>query len=185
MHLYIKNMVCNRCITAVRQELDSLNFKTISVNLGVAELVKEPTSIQLNVLNERLIKLGFELLDDQKHKLIENIKNLLIQKIQNNQVDENFSLGKFLSKALNKEYSSTSRLFSSVAGYTIEQFFILQKLEKVKEWLIYEEMTLSEISWRLGYSSVAHLSGQFKKLTGLNPSQFKKISGKRIPLDKV
>jgi AraC-like DNA-binding protein len=130
--------------------------------------------------------MGFEILDDGRQKQIGGIKKLLIEKVQTADIEEHFSLSKFLQQQLNKEYSQLSRLFSSVEGITIEQFFILQKTEKVKEWLTYDELTLSEIAWKLGYSSVAHLSAQFKKTTGMTPSQFKKIgSSNRRPLDHV
>ena len=129
---------------------------------------------QLENINLSLHELGFEILDNQKRKQIEKIKNLLIDKIQAGEIEEHFTLTDFLSNNLNKEYSQISRLFSAVEGITIEQFFILQKIEKVKEWIAYDELTLSEIAWKLGYSSVAHLSAQFKKVTGLTPSHVKK-----------
>lgn len=174
MLLYIKNMVCNRCIQAVKQELEKLKLQPLTVKLGEAELSKNVTETQLAQLNRRLNDLGFELLDDLKQKQIEKIKNLLIKKVQSGEVEEHFTISEFLSKSLNKEYSYISRLFSEVEGITIEQFFILQKIEKVKEWLVYGELNLNEISYKLGYSSGAHLSAQFKKVTGLTPSHFKK-----------
>ena len=137
-------------------------------------------------LISRLLQLGFEILDDQKQKQIEKIKSLLIKKVQSGQVEEHFSITAFLSNALHKDYSYISRLFSEVEGTTVEQYFILQKIEKVKELLVYGEENLSEISYRLGYSSVAHLSAQFKKITGFTPSQFKKLgSTQRKPLDAL
>ncbi|MEP6673736.1 MAG: AraC family transcriptional regulator [Ferruginibacter sp.] len=153
--------------------------------MGEVEMKKELTEKQSQQLNENLKVLGFELLDDQKQKQIEKIKTLLIQKVQAGEIEEHFSITDFLTKAFHKEYSQISRLFSEVEGITIEQFFILQKIEKVKEWLIYAESNLSEIAWKLGYSSLAHLSAQFKKITGLTPSAFKKIGGSRKSLDKV
>ncbi len=186
MILYIKNMVCNRCILVVRQEMKKLHLQINNISLGEAELAKEPTTKQFEQLNEALEKLGFELLDNQKQKQIEKIKNLLIKKVQSSEVEEHFSITDFLSKALHKDYSYISRLFSEVEGITIEQFFILQKIEKVKELLVYGELNLSEISYRLGYSSVAHLSAQFKRVTGLTPSHFKKMgSSHRYSLDNV
>jgi len=184
--LYIKNMVCNRCILVVKQELEKLKMQSGQVSMGEVQLKKPATDKQLQTLNDRLKALGFELLDDQKQKQIEKIKSLLINKVQGNDVEEHFSISEFLSKALNRDYSYISRLFSEVEGITIEQFFILQKIEKVKEWLVYGELNLSEISYRLGYSGVAHLSAQFKKVTGLTPSHFKKMgSAHRHSLDKV
>jgi AraC family transcriptional regulator len=139
MVLYIKNMVCNRCILVVRQELEKLHFQINNISLGEAELAKPPTTKQILQLNEALEK-----------KQIEQIKNLLIKKVQSGEVEEHFSISSFLSKSLNKDYSYISRLFSEVEGITIEQFFILQKIEKVKEWIVYGELNLSEISYRLG-----------------------------------
>ena len=179
-------MVCNRCVMVVKQELEKLKLIPALVSMGEIELSKPATDKQLKNLNVRLNELGFELLDDQKQKQIEKIKNLLIKKVQSGEVEEHFSITNYLSKALSKDYSYISRLFSEVEGITIEQFFILQKIEKVKELLVYGEYNLSEISYQLGYSSVAHLSGQFKKVTGLTPSHFKKMGGShRHPLDNL
>ena len=170
----------------VKQELDKLKLQSIQVSMGEVELTKAPTEKQLLELNNRLKEVGFELLDTQKQKQIEKIKTLLIKKVQSGEVEEHFSIIDFLSKALNKDYSYISRLFSEVEGITIEQFFILQKIEKVKELLVYDELNLSEISFKLGYSSVAHLSAQFKKVTGLTPTHFKTIGNHhRKPLDKI
>ena len=179
-------MVCNRCVIVVKQELEKTKLLPALVSMGEVELSKPATDKQLKNLNERLKELGFELLDDQKQKQIEKIKNQLIKKVQSGEIEEHFSITSFLIKALNKDYSYISRLFSEVEGITIEQFFILQKIEKVKEWLLYGESNLSEISYLLGYSSVAHLSAQFKKVTGFTPSQFKKLGGThRKPIDSV
>lgn len=179
-------MVCNRCIRVVKQELDNLKFFTGHINLGEIELLKSPVAKQLKQLDDRLRGLGFELLDDEKQKLIEKIKNVLIKKVQSEEIEEGFSLSKYLTGSLNKDYSHISRLFSDVEGTTIEHFFILQKIEKVKEWLVYKELTINEISWKLGYSSPAHLSAQFKQITGLTPTQLKKTAAsKRKSLDLV
>lgn len=179
-------MVCNRCILVVKQELETLGLKPLHVSMGEAELKKQPTAKQMQQLNSRLLQLGFEILDDQKQKQIEKIKSLLIKKVQSGQVEEHFSITTFLGNALHKDYSYISRLFSEVEGTTVEQYFILQKIEKVKELLVYGEENLSEISYRLGYSSVAHLSAQFKKITGFTPSQFKKLgSTQRKTLDAL
>ena len=186
MNLYIKNMVCNRCIMVVKQELENLKLKPLKVSMGEAELSKQPSVKQMQQLNSRLLQLGFEILDDKKQKQIEKIKSLLIRKVQSGDVEEHFSISEYLSTALHKEYSYISRLFSEVEGITVEQFFILQKIEKVKEWLVYGELNLSEISFRLGYSSVAHISAQFKKITGLTPSHFKKLGNpQRKSLDEL
>ncbi len=178
-------MVCNRCIMVVQQQFEKLKLQPLHVAMGEVEIKKPLTEKQQQQLNENLKILGFELLDSQKQQQIEKIKNLLIQKVQDGAIEEHFSITDFLTKSIHKDYSHISRLFSEVEGITIEQFFILQKIEKVKEWLIYNESNLSEIAWKLGYSSVAHLSAQFKKVTGLTPSAFKKIGGSRKSLDQM
>lgn len=178
-------MVCNRCILVVRQELEKLKIVPEHVGLGEIILGNPPTEKLLSELAKNLGELGFEVLDNSKQKQIEKIRMLLIGQVQSGHLEEHFSLSEFLSKALHKDYPSISRLFSEVTGITIEQFFILQKIEKVKEWLVYDEFTLSEIAWKLGYSSVAHLSAQFKKVTGLTAGNFKKIGGHRKALDQV
>ena len=179
-------MVCNRCILVVQQELNKLNLQSGRISLGEVELLKPPTSKQLNKLDDNLKHLGFELLDNQKQKQIEMVKTLLIKKVQTGEIEEHFSIINYLSKQINKDYSAISRLFSEVEGITIEQFFILQKIEKVKELLVYAELNLNEISYRLGYSSVAHVSAQFKKITGLTPSHFKTMgTSQRKSLDKI
>jgi len=170
-------MVCNRCVLVVKQQLDQINLPYKNIQMGELELFEPPTPEQVQQLNSRLNEVGFELLDDQKQKQIEKIKYLLIKKVQSGEVEEHFIISEFLGKSLHRDYSYISRLFSEVEGITVEQFFILQKIEKVKELLAYEELNLSEISYRLGYSSVAHLSAQFKKVTGLSPSHFKKTGG--------
>src|SRR5258708_4468476 len=184
MTLYIKNMVCNRCITAVKQQLEKLTDKPFSVSLGEVVLEEPLKEKQTTHFRESLNASGFELLDDQKQKQIEKIKNLLVAKVQKGELEEHFILSEYLSTALGKDYSHSSRLFSEVEGITIEQYFILLKIEKVKEWLAYDELSLKEIAWQLGYSSTAHLSAQFKKMTGLTPSHFSKTghSGRK-PLD--
>jgi len=186
MRLVIKNMVCPRCIASVEQLLQKNKMPANYVRLGEVELLNKPGELELTRFAADLKQTGFELLDDRRMQLIEEIKKLLIQKIQSGSIEEHFSISKFLSKKIFKDYSSVSRLFSEVEGVTIEQFFILQKIEKIKEWLIYDELTLSDIAFNLGYSSPQHLSGQFKKFTGMTPSQFKKMGAiQRKPIDKV
>ncbi len=170
-------MVCPRCVMSVEQILNKNKLSYSNIKLGEVALRQTLSKSQIEKLSVDLEKVGFELLDDQRKKQIEKIKNLLVGKIQSGEIEEHFVLSDFLSKKLVKDYSQLSRLFSEVEGVTIEQFFILQKIEKVKEWLAYAELTLSEIAWKLGYSSVAHLSSQFKKVTGFSPSQIKKHSG--------
>jgi AraC-like DNA-binding protein len=170
----------------VERLLHDNGLRFTSVRLGEVELLEEPSKQQVAAFAEGLTKVGFELLDDQRKQQIEKIKTLLVQKIQGGDMEEHFSLSKYLSKELLKEYSQVSKLFTGVEGITIEQFFILQKVEKVKEWLVYNEYSLNEIALNLGYSSVQHLSTQFKKVTGMTPSQFKKIGiDLRKPLDGV
>jgi len=170
----------------VKQEFEKAGFNPVEVKMGEVELSKPLSEKQVLQMNTSLKELGFEILDNQKQKLIEKIKNLLIDKIQSGEIEEHLTISDFLSKKLNKEYSQLSRLFSEVEGITIEQFFIQQKIEKVKEWIAYDELTLSEIAWKLGYSSVAHLSAQFKKITGLTPSHVKKLgTNNRKSLDNI
>ena len=179
-------MVCPRCITSVEQILSSNEIRYSNIRLGEVVLLEELATSQIEHLDQDLKKVGFELLDDQKKQQIEKVKNLLIATVQKGIIEEHFSLSKFLSKELFKDYSQTSKLFTEVEGITIEQFFILQKVEKVKEWLVYNEHSINEIAFNLGYSSVQHLSTQFKKITGMTPSQFKKIGiDLRKPLDQV
>ena len=186
MNLYIKNMVCDRCILVVKQELDKLNLIAASIKLGEVQLANEPNEKQLAQLKERLASVGFELLDDAKKKLIEKIKNIIVEQIHYSDADNKHNFSEILSQKVHKEYSYLSGLFSEVEGITIEKYIILQKIEKAKELLVYDELSLSEISYKLAYSSVAHLSAQFKKVTGLTPSHFKKLGGiHRKPLDKI
>ena len=186
MHLYIKNMVCNRCILVVQQELGKLNIDSCKITLGEVETTGELPKEKIEQLEKNLDALGFELLDNSKQQLIEKIKNIVIQQVHHTQEDNNHNFSEILSKSLHKDYSYLSSLFSEVEGVTIEKYIISQKIEKVKELIIYDELSLSEIAYKLGYSSVAHLSNQFKKVTGLTPSHFKKVGqNKRKPLDKI
>lgn len=179
-------MVCPRCILSVEQILKENKLPVKYVRLGEIELTKNPGKKQLQNLSDDLKKVGFELLDDQKTQLIERVKTLLIQKVQAGNIEEHFSVNKYLTEKIYKDYSSISKLFSGVEGITIEQFFILQKIEKTKEWLIYNELSLNQIAFSLGYSSTQHLSSQFKKLTGMTPTQFKSLGAKhRKPIDGV
>lgn len=179
-------MVCDRCILMVKQELDKLNLVAASIKLGEVQLTKEPNEKQLAQLKERLAGVGFELLDDAKKKLIEKIKNIIVEQIHYSDADDKHNFSEILSQKVHKDYSYLSGLFSEVEGITIEKYIILQKIEKAKELLVYDELSLSEISYKLGYSSVAHLSAQFKKVTGLTPSHFKKLGGiHRKALDKI
>jgi len=186
MQVYIKNMVCNRCIMVVRQVFEQQGLHPVQVKLGEVELEKAPTATQLSTIQSQLSTLGFEVLDDHKRKTIEKIRTTIIKLIHQGELDEGHKFSELLSRALHKDYSYLSKLFSEVEGITIEKYVILQKIEKVKELLVYDELSLSEIAFRLGYSSVAHLSAQFKKTTGFNPSEFRKLKDHhRKSLDDV
>lgn len=181
-------MVCNRCITAVENVFSKLDYQNFKVSMGLVELEENQISgDRKELLKTKLNNLGFELIDDKKSRLIESIKNLIIEKIHHDDlVNNTFVWSNIISDTLHYEYKYLSRLFSSVEGITIEQFIILQKIEKAKELIAYDELTLSEIAWKLGYSSVAHLSNQFKKITGMSSRDFKQIGiHRRKPLDKV
>ena len=170
----------------VRQQFEKAGLNPTEVKLGEVTLNEMPTDMQLKNINTELKDLGFEILGNQKQKDIDRIKTLVIEKIQSGEIEEHFVLSEFLRKKLHKDYSQLSRLFSEVEGVTLEQFFILQKIEKVKEWIAYGELTLSEVAWKLGYSSVAHLSSQFKKVTGFTPSDIKKRKANdRRSLDNI
>jgi len=185
--LYIKNMVCNRCIKAVNEELTKLGYEVLMVNLGEAVVESPDKSLDLIKIRKALRDNGFDLVDDKNSKIIEKIKVLIIDKIHHhNSKLEKFSFTKYLSNELGVNYSHLSSVFSSCEGITIEKFIIKQKIEKVKELLTYDEMNLSEIAFKLGYSSVQHLSNQFRQITGLKPSYFKKLKEhRRNPLDHL
>jgi AraC family transcriptional regulator len=187
MRLYIKNMVCDRCILVVRDLLEKKELPYKNIQLGEVELVEAPSSEQLEQLAGSLTQLGFELLDDRKTEMVNRIKTSIIQLIQNANSEElNIKTSVVLSEKLGKDYHYLSNLFSTVEGVTIEKYIILQRIEKAKELLMYDEMNIVQIAEQLGYSSVQHLSQQFKKVTGLSPSHFKKIKeNKRKPLDKI
>ncbi len=187
--LYIKNMVCGRCIKVVREELENLNFTVTNIELGEATISTTASKdIDIAPIKKVLEENGFELLDDKHKKLVEKIKTIVIAQIQESKNGEleKFNFSKYLSENLNMSYQYLSNLFSSLEDVTIEKFIIHQKIEKVKELLIYDEITLSEISYQLGYSSVQHLSSQFKKVTGFTPSHYKNLKNRnRNPLDKI
>ncbi|NOS92648.1 MAG: AraC family transcriptional regulator [Cyclobacteriaceae bacterium] len=190
MTLYIKNMVCNRCILVVQRELERQGLHPQIVSLGEVSLKEtQLDETHLSRLDNALIALGFERIDDRKARLIESIKNRVIQKIHHvESVNVKLNWSTVLSTELNVDYNTLSNLFSSIEGITLEQYIIRQKIERVKELIFYDELNFSEIADRLGYSSVAHLSAQFKKVTGLTPSELKKsrnIDQKRKPLDNI
>ncbi|MBA7546993.1 HTH-type transcriptional activator RhaR [subsurface metagenome] len=180
-------MVCNRCIKVVQDELNKLGCNIKSIELGKVELQGAVENPGIEQINKVLKENGFELIDDRKSRIIDKIKTTIIELVHHNkEIPEHINYSDFLFKEIGFDYSYLSNLFSSVEGTTIEKYLINQKIEKVKELLVYDELSLSEISFRLGYSSVQHLSNQFKKITGLTPSHFKKIKDKkRKPLDKI
>lgn len=185
--IHIKNMVCNRCIKVVKEELENLGYQVNSIILGEAT-IQTTDKINFNLINKVLTENGFELIDSRQSRIIEKIKITIIETIRNMAEGKlnDISFTDLLQENLNFSYQYLSTLFSSSEGITIEKYIILQKIEKVKELIVYDELSFSEIAYRLGYSSVQHLSNQFKKITGLTPSHFKKIKNfKRNPLDKI
>lgn len=179
-------MVCNRCIMAVQNELDKLGLPVKNIGLGEVTLKKEPDPEERIKLKNALGPLGFEVIDDKKSRIIEKIKNVIIDLVHYQDNDIKTNLSEVLGDKLQHDYNYLSNLFSEVEGTTIEKYFIAQRIEKVKELLVYDELSLSEIAFRLNYSSVAYLSNQFKKITGLTPSHFKQVrEHKRKPLDEV
>ncbi len=184
--LHIKNMVCNRCILVVQNELEKLGLQVESVKLGEATVADTLSSEKSAQLEEILVSLGFQVIDDKKGRIIAEIKRIIIELVHYRDEGQKNNLSDVLSRELHHDYNYLSNLFSEVEGTTIEKYLIAQKVERVKELLVYDELSLSEIAFKLNYSSVAYLSNQFKKVTGLTPSQFKKIGEeKRTPLDQV
>ena len=186
--LHIKNMVCNRCIKVVKEEMEKLNYCVEKIELGEIVISSDKDKFNLEKIKEALEENGFELFDSRNANIIERIKILIINSIHHQSI-ESFSdnnLSKEIVSETGLSYQYVSSLFSSTEGITIEKFIISQKIEKVKELLVYDELTLSEIAYNLGYSSVQHLSNQFKKITGLTPTYFKRLKEKkRKPLDKI
>ena len=179
-------MVCSRCKMVVKSEFEKLGLQTISVELGEVELQNEITESQKEVLLQNLHSLGFDLLDDKKSKTIEKIKTLIIDLVHHKNNELKTNLSDYLAENLNQDYNTLSNLFSEVENTTIEKYFISQKIEKVKELLIYNELSLSEIADMLNYSNVAHLSNQFKKITGFTPTSFKQLKDKnRIQIENL
>ncbi len=180
-------MVCNRCILVVQQELEKLDIPYSKIDLGDVEMERAPVPEKLEALGKQLHTLGFELLDDKKTTLVEKLKTTIIRLIHGNENETlNTKLSVYLQESLQVDYHYLSTLFSSTEGLTIEKYVILQRIERVKELLQYDEMNLSEIADSLGYSSVQHLSQQFKKVTGLTPTGYRQLKeNNRKPLDKV
>lgn len=179
-------MVCNRCISAVSKIFEDAGIDVAKINLGEVELKSEISEEVLEKIEKSLSETGFERIRDSSLQLTEKIKNLIIAKISSLDIAENFVLSEFLSSNLFKDYSLISKTFSQNENITLEQFYILQKIEKVKEILFYNEFTLTEISAKLGYKSVQHLSAQFRNITGFSPTEFKKLkANNRKALDLI
>lgn len=179
-------MVCDRCIEAVKDEFEKSGISVTKIRLGEVEIEDSLTSEQKEQLSKALDSRGFELLQDKNGQIIESIKSLIVEQIHHSDQVLNTNYSSYLEKEIGKDYSTLSGLFSSVEGVTIERYIILQKLEKIKELLIYDQLNLSQIAHKLGYSSVQHLSNQFKKNTGMTPSEFKKLQNpNRKTLDKI
>lgn len=184
--IHIKNMVCPRCISAVEGVLNHLGIAYRSIKLGEVDLMKPLSAEENKSLAQNLNLLGFELLESERSKTISQIKTLIIHLIHHNKEKLQVNLSTYLSDKLHQDYSNLSRLFSSVEGITIEKFVVSQKIERVKELLFYNEYNLSEIAFEMDYSSVAHLSAQFKKETGMTPTRFKaNKSVKRASIDSL
>ncbi|WP_396141327.1 helix-turn-helix domain-containing protein [Flavobacterium sp.] len=186
MKLYIKFMVSLRCKMLVKQELKNLGIHYSSVDLGLVEIIGEITEDKRNKLKAALLKSGLELMDDKKSILIEKIKIIITKMIHYNEELPKVKYSEYISNIMGYDYTYLANVFSEVEGITIEHYIIAHKIEKVKELLIYDELNLSEISYSMNYSSVSHLSTQFKKVTGLTPTYFKNLKEKRrINLEKV
>jgi len=184
--LIIRNMVCDRCRAAVARVLEAMDLPVKRMELGEVLLERAPRTDELDDLRVALRLEGFELVDDRDAVTIARIKAAIVNLVHHDsEMQGRVKLGDHLGAVLHKEYSGLSALFTQVEGITIEQFFLLQRIERVKELIKYNELTMSEIAHRTGFSSVAHLSAQFKKLTGMTPTAFRGIGGGRLPLDRV
>ena len=179
MKIFIKYMVSNRCKMAVKAVLKELGLHFILVDLGEVEIMENISPDQRQQLAISLNSSGFELMDDKRGGLVEKIKTAIIEMVYHTEEDIKVNFSDYLSEKLNHEYTYLSNLFSEVQGNTIEQFTIAHKIERIKEMIIYDELNISQIAWKMNYSSVAHLSNQFKKVTGLSPSHFKQLKEKR------
>jgi len=176
--LHIKNMVCPRCIKVVSDELNDLGFEIQTIHLGRVELRAAPTGSELMDIKRVLENNGFELLDDKKSRTVEKIKVLIIEGMRDRKfTDMHINLSRYISDQVQMEYTHLSTLFSSIEGKSIERFVILQKIERIKELITYEELSIKEIAHSMGYSSIQALSSQFKKETGMTPTDFKKLTG--------
>jgi AraC-like DNA-binding protein len=179
MKLYVKFMVSQRCKMMVKEELKKLGLRYVVVELGLVEIMEDITKEQRELLKKNLLRSGLELLDSKKSILIEKIKNVITEMIHYSDEEPRVNYSEFISEKLQLDYTYLANIFSEVKGITIQQFIIINKIERVKELLLYDEHNLTEIAFKLHYSSVAHLSNQFKKVTGLSPSFYKQLKQKR------
>ena len=186
MKLFIKYMVSNRCKMVVKQELQKLDLHFVFVDLGEIDIMEDITDEQRDELNKALLATGLELIDDKKAILIEKIKTVIVQMIHHEDKLPSTNYSSFISEKLDYDYAYLSNVFTEVQGMTIQQFIIIHKIERVKELLMYDELNLTEISYKLQYSSVAHLSNQFKKVTGMSASEFMNLKNKRrSPIENI
>jgi len=186
MKLYIKYMVSNRCKMVVKDELKKLGLHFVLVDLGEVDIMEDISFEEREQLKTSLLDVGFELMDDKRAVLIEKIKNAIVEMVHYTDEPIKVNFSDFLSEKLNHDYTYLANLFSEVQGITIEQFVISHKIERIKELIIYGELNITEIAWKMNYSSVAHLSNQFKKMTGLSPSHFKQLKDKRrSPIEEI
>lgn len=184
--IFIKNMVCNRCILVVSEMLNGLKFTPLKVELGMAVVQERLEPGHREVIREALKQYGFELIDDKRLRMIEQIRTAVIELVHYEDNLSKLKLSEYLKEKCHADYSFLSKLFSDVKGISIEKYFIAQKVERIKELLVYDELSVSEIANQLHYSSVAHLSTQFRNVTGMTPSEFKRLKGPgREALDKV
>lgn len=179
MRIFIQNMVSLRCKLMVKSELDKLGVRYSVVELGEVEIIGKLSQKKQELLKVSLHEIGLELMDDKKAMLIEKIKNAIVEMVHYNEELPKVNFSTYLSEKLNYDYTYLSNLFSETEGSTIEHYILLHKIERVKELIIYGELNLTEIAFKLHYSSVAHLSNQFKKITGLTPSFFKSLKNKK------
>jgi AraC-like DNA-binding protein len=179
-------MVSNRCKMAVKEELKKLGLHYIVVDLGEVDIMENISMEKRAVLKANLLQSGLELMDDKRAMMIEKIKTIIIEMVHHSQETIKINFSDYLSEKMNHDYTYLSNLFSEVQGTTIEQYIISHKIERIKELIIYGEHNITEIAWKMGYSSVAHLSSQFKKVTGLTPSHFKQLKDKRrSPIEEI
>lgn len=179
-------MVCSRCKYVVQSKLEQMGYHLLSIELGEVTLAEDPDRKELNAINMAIMEFNFELIDRKEARIIEQIKKELISLVNDISEDKKYKMSAKLSEKLMKDYSYLSNLFSEVEGQTIEHYFIQLKIEKAKELLVYDEVSVSEIAYLLGYSSVSHLSRQFRQITGFTPSHFKTIKHHhRIPIEKL